>query len=1404
MTTQLTVPEPSFLGPEVVERLVLGAPLGAGASAEVHVAHGVPGAAPDAVVVKIARPGMDEVLLREAIALTLARGPGVTKLLGLGRSDGRVTLLFTREKGVTLDRALVRADLSAAERLDLALEVLRSLAPALARLHALGWAHRDVKPENILVDVDGDRSVTLIDFGLASDEVDVHSGTPLYLPARALAGQPVAAIQADTYALCRTVAGILDSRWHAELGFVDEFALIPEPLRRLLVPVLRQDTVVFPDCQWLLSTASELGLFSVQRELNLEQQYIATRFAELMSVSGACELRVDGLPAKWCTEVLRVLPLVSALRRGARGAPTAELRVLDELSSADRRRFLGRVLGPVASGWDVSIQSDGALIDALVRLERHGSLRGITQRQLAEALQGSPQTYQTTPRPSRDACSLAFALSERPPSTASLLEVRHLENAPEPLLVRAARVARLTGELALCQHFVEQATSPGGRLEMALLLTRQGQRPQAEAVLAELSLGDVPPGVQSHALSMQARFALDRGDLQGASSFIARAGHAAARFEVEALIQLASGNVMECVRAIDEGLTFAETEESRARLLGVRGMLEHSRGESAAALRTFAQAVEFARAVGAALEEATYLTGLAACASDSGDVAQALDASERAEQLFEALGKPDQAARALLARAAALAAVGARAEVETVVARGLMLAQKTRDARCEAYLLLCQWDNLNDSSLRGNAVGSSGTTGARAKLDQLARTAEGLLGEQASDADRLSVASRWVLTDASWIERGDAWAARTERVDVCLDWWAARSELLLRTAVPDAAQATFVLGKLEPIAQSGALPLGVGPALVLGAQLALRVGRSELARLFLERAASAATHLLEHVRPMHRAAVLQLSWIEQAQGSRTSTSDRADQLSDVEGLLKALGRRQGFRALLDQVLDMLLLWTGVERGLLLLRAPEGKLVVRAARNLDRTDLSVEQRALSLSVARRAMDEGRPVLLVDAGGDESSLYRSVVSLHLRSVLAVPLAARGEILGVAYLDDRAKRAAFGQKELSWANLIATVAALAIWDERDRLTLRRALRRAKRAEAKLAQRLTENELELELAQRELNRFRESRKVRGHDNIIGKSRSMRELLSLVDRVADSDVPALIEGESGTGKELIARAIAGAGARRGKAFVAENCGAVPETLLESALFGHKKGAFTGASRNQPGLFALAHGGTLFLDEIGEMPLSMQTKLLRVIQEREVRPLGAERPERVDVRLLVATHRDLDAMVAEGKFRQDLYFRLNVIKLRVPPLRERPEDIPLLVAHFLAQHATRARTLSNAALSRLCSYSWPGNVRQLENEVRRMIVLGGDHLTAADLSPELLAASTESAPVANTLREKLDALERQLVMEALEQAGGNRTRAADALGVSRFGLQKMTQRLKIDVDASLSGRIRARGLDERR
>jgi transcriptional regulator with PAS, ATPase and Fis domain len=345
---------------------------------------------------------------------------------------------------------------------------------------------------------------------------------------------------------------------------------------------------------------------------------------------------------------------------------------------------------------------------------------------------------------------------------------------------------------------------------------------------------------------------------------------------------------------------------------------------------------------------------------------------------------------------------------------------------------------------------------------------------------------------------------------------------------------------------------------------------------------------------------------------------------------------------------------------------------------------------------------------------------------------------------------------------------------------------VRRAERANARLSADLGMREAELlvmraELAQGGDTRFR-------YDEIAGRSEPMRTMLRLVDRVTASEVPVLLAGESGTGKELVARAIHANGARSARPFVSENCASVPETLLESTLFGHVRGAFTGASGTRAGLFDVADGGTLFLDEIGEMPLSMQTKLLRILQNGEVRPVGAEKTHQVDVRIIGATHRDLEAMVAAGTFREDLFYRLNVVSIRVPALRERASDIPLLVAHFVEKHAAgRKMKVTRAAMDRLAAFPWPGNVRQLENEVRRAFVLcTGDRIDVTELSDEVSRGGPTAARNAGVgLKARVDALELQLVRDALERTKGNQTRAAEALGISRFGLQKMMRRLGI-------------------
>lgn len=318
---------------------------------------------------------------------------------------------------------------------------------------------------------------------------------------------------------------------------------------------------------------------------------------------------------------------------------------------------------------------------------------------------------------------------------------------------------------------------------------------------------------------------------------------------------------------------------------------------------------------------------------------------------------------------------------------------------------------------------------------------------------------------------------------------------------------------------------------------------------------------------------------------------------------------------------------------------------------------------------------------------------------------------------------------------------------------------------------------------------------------NIIGRSESMKRTFLLLKKVARSDSPVLITGPSGTGKELAARALHYHSERKSRPFIAKNCAAFSEHLLESQLFGHKKGAFTGAVSEQQGLFGAAHTGTLFLDEIGEMALNLQAKLLRVLQEGSFMPVGSTEETSVDVRIIAATNRDLRAMCDEGTFREDLYYRLNVINVPLPSLAERREDIPLLIEHFLGRAAekrnARVKHVTAEAMKVLCNYRWRGNVRELENEIERMLILGIDdaELGVDLLSPHILEESaeavlaegnTESETTSGNLKEAVEALERRMIFETLNNCGWNKSNAAKQLGISRSNLISKVQQFGLE------------------
>jgi len=373
---------------------------------------------------------------------------------------------------------------------------------------------------------------------------------------------------------------------------------------------------------------------------------------------------------------------------------------------------------------------------------------------------------------------------------------------------------------------------------------------------------------------------------------------------------------------------------------------------------------------------------------------------------------------------------------------------------------------------------------------------------------------------------------------------------------------------------------------------------------------------------------------------------------------------------------------------------------------------------------------------------------------------------------------------------------------WEPEElRVNVRRALESYSLATENVSLAAALREANERLRQENLYLRREVARRYSFENLIGAAPSIQRVFEVMEKVAQTDATVLLTGDTGTGKDLVARAIHYAGTRKHARFVAQNCGALPDTLLESELFGHKRGAFTGAHEDKKGLFEYAHGGTIFLDEIGETNPGMQVRLLRVLQDGEIRPLGASDVRKVDVRVIAATNRDLRRMVHEGGFREDLYYRLRVVEIAIPPLRERREDIPALAHHFLEDAIKRMgrsiKGFTNAAMDRLVAHEWSGNVRELENEIERIVALAGDAdtITVDMLSehvrgrPALDETAADAETDSSDLNAAVDDLKRKLIRQALEETG-SKSKAAEKLGIPRQSLQKMMKRLAMNDAAS--------------
>ena len=465
------------------------------------------------------------------------------------------------------------------------------------------------------------------------------------------------------------------------------------------------------------------------------------------------------------------------------------------------------------------------------------------------------------------------------------------------------------------------------------------------------------------------------------------------------------------------------------------------------------------------------------------------------------------------------------------------------------------------------------------------------------------------------------------------------------------------------------------------------------------------------------------------------------------------------REILDSIFDVV----PVDRGAILLSQGEKEfsLIHGKHRREQATEVSV-----SRTVVEHVLREGVAILTNDIATSESlSTAESLVAAQISSLICVPLIVFDKTLGVIYLDTSDPIIRFDEAHLQLVAAIAGMAAVSI----------------------------ENARQLEWLEGENSRLRSTIAI--EHNMIGESVAMREVYNFIQRVAPARSAVLICGESGTGKELAANAIHNNSPRAAAPFVAINCAALTETLLESELFGHEKGAFTGAITRKEGKLEVANRGTVFLDEIGEMPLPMQSRLLRFLQDHKIEHVGGTRSIDLDVRVIAATNRDLDAAIKAGTFRQDLYHRLNVVKITMPSLHERREDIPLLASYFTEKYSNECKRPVNGitpeARAVLQNYDWPGNVRELENAIERAIVLGSSDMIGIDDLPRRVADSAENADATEaTYYEAIKDAKRQIVLNALEQSKGNYTEAAKALGIHPNNLHRIIRTL--DIKAALA------------
>jgi transcriptional regulator with GAF, ATPase, and Fis domain len=942
----------------------------------------------------------------------------------------------------------------------------------------------------------------------------------------------------------------------------------------------------------------------------------------------------------------------------------------------------------------------------------------------------------------------------------------------DALRVSAADAERAQAHYAQAVRLLTDAHSPEACVLKAEVMRLRGEREAAAAALAPLDQAETP-ALRELARALSARILFDQGQLEQARSMAAALREAALpeacvrAEEVELLVALAMGlPERDQADALVEAASRLESPRYLARALLLRAQVAARRGEPALALSDGVRALAQAEKAGESHEAASAALNLGLLQAEAGELGLAQSTLSAAAFRLARIDRPSDLARVLFNLSALSLLIGDHTRAEALLEAAQEPARKTADPAVRAFLMMTRAELW----LKGGSLDRAAAELAQA----LAELPEGLRPIRAVLAARAAqtelVLGNLARAQALVVEA----RASCDAGDVSVELEVVVAEIRLRTRAGAVQEAEELAERTMPLIAERA-PFAERLRFLLAAIDAARAAdreaearqRTLVCRAMLEAALGslppgARGKLRE--RPEYSRVLSAPTLRSEGRGPRDESRWRRL----VAAARRLFGSAQR-RAIAEQVVEIALELVHAERAFLVACLEDGSLELRAKAELAPGAANTPN--FSRSVVERVWSERRPLLTLEASRDlRLHGAQSIHALSVRSVLAVPLSGFGEA-AVLYLDDRLRADAFDSDDLALLEDLAALTREALRAAHARKLEHQRARKAEQEATALTRALLDGGATQDKA----------------SALIGVSSALTQVTESARRVARSEISLLITGESGTGKELLARLVHQESARRSQPFVAESCAALPDTLLESALFGHVRGAFTGAERARRGMFEAADQGTLFLDEVGEMSAALQAKLLRVLQEGEFRPLGGERTRKVDVRVIAATRADLSARVREGSFREDLYYRLAVVTLELPALSARREDIPLLVRHFLAKHQGKGRNvvLTPAAMRAFVERDYPGNVRQLENLVRRALALcEGARIDAADLESVGPKSQPAEGPRGLDLHAQLEALSLRLVEDALARTSGNVTQAAELLGISRFGLQKMLKRQK--------------------